>query len=131
MIHSGFRRIPWSILCCILILMGCGLAGIARGDELAGQGHYFQKQCIWILISLLALGGTILFPYRNLRGVSYPLFLGTLLLLIAVFFIPAVNGSRRWIPLGFFKFQPSELAKITYILALAHYLMYRQNYRRI
>lgn len=131
MIQAGFRRIPWSILCCILILMGCGLAGIARGDELAGQGHYFQKQCIWILISLLALGATVLFPYRNLRGVSYPLFLGTLLLLVAVFFIPAVNGSRRWIPLGFFKFQPSELAKITYILALAHYLMYRQNYRRI
>lgn len=131
MFHAGFHRIPWSLLCCILILMGCGLAGIARGDELAGQGHYFQKQCVWILISLTALAGTILFPYRNLRSISYPLFLTTLILLIAVFFIPAVNGSRRWIPLGFFKFQPSELAKITYILALAHYLMYRKNYRRI
>ena len=71
MIHTGIRRIPWSILCCILILMGCGLAGIARGDELVGQGNYFQKQCIWILISLTALCGTILFPYRNLRGISY------------------------------------------------------------
>ena len=78
--YSGLNRIPWSLLCCILILMGCGLAGIARGDELAGQGHYFQKQCVWILISLAALIGTILFPYRNLRSISYPLFLMTLIL---------------------------------------------------
>jgi cell division protein FtsW (lipid II flippase) len=40
------------------------------------------------------------------------------------------NGARRWINLYFTDFQPSELAKIAYIIALASYLRYRSNYRR-
>ena len=73
--------------------------------------------------------GTTIFPYRPLRQVGPWLFVGSLVLLVSVLFMPAVNGSRRWIPLGFFDFQPSEPARLAFILALASYLMYRDSQR--
>jgi cell division protein FtsW (lipid II flippase) len=45
--------------------------------------------------------------------------------------MPARNGAHRWIPLGVMYFQPSELAKVAFLLTLAHYLMYRRNYRTL
>jgi len=52
-------------------------------------------------------------------------------LLVAVFFFPARNYSHRWIPLGVADLQPSEAAKLAYILTLAHYLRYRSSYRHL
>jgi cell division protein FtsW (lipid II flippase) len=70
--------------------------------------------------------------------VSYPLLALVVGMLIFVL-IPLVpeaivrprNGARRWINLGVTDFQPSELAKIAYVLALASYLRFRSNYRRL
>jgi cell division protein FtsW (lipid II flippase) len=51
--------------------------------------------------------------------------------LVAVYFFPAINHAHRWIRLGPIGLQPSELAKAIYVLALARYLMHRDNYRRL
>jgi len=45
--------------------------------------------------------------------------------------VPVRNGARRWFDLQLMHVQPSELAKIAYVLALAAWLRYRQNYRRV
>lgn len=125
------RRLPWSILLCALGLMLMGLAGISRGDALTGRGDLSLRQTVWILLSVPVMLAATRLPYRGAKELSFPLFLLTLALLVLVFFLPARNGSRRWIPLGGVYLQPSELAKITYVMALAHYLMYRDNYRRL
>ncbi|MBW3543430.1 MAG: rod shape-determining protein RodA [Planctomycetes bacterium] len=111
--------------------MGLGLSGIERGDELAGRGEYFLRQLVWVALAVPAMLAVTLTPYRNLRQWAYPLFALAVVALVAVYFMPPRNGARRWIPLGFMLFQPSEAAKLAYILALAHYLMYRRNYRRL
>ena len=125
------RRVPWTMVFGAMCLMLIGLTGIQRGDELSKAGTFFGRQTTWIVISIPAMVAATLIPYSRLRTYSYALFAASLLLLLAVYFFPAKNGAHRWIPLGFMNFQPSELAKIAYILALAHYLMYRQNYRRL
>ncbi len=130
-IGAWFRRLPWTIVVCALALMLIGLAGIERGDQLAGHGNYFLRQAVWIGLSIPAMLAATWIPYRSLRWVSLPLFAVSLLLLVVVYFMPARNGSHRWIPLGPANLQPSELAKLTFIMALAHYLMYRDNYRRL
>jgi len=125
------RRLPWSIMACALALMFLGLTGIARGDELAHAGEFFSKQIVWIFIAVPAMLLATLVPYRVVRHHSY-IWLGfSILLLGIVYFFPSKWGSRRWIPLGFMNFQPSELAKLAFILALSRYLMYRENYRRL
>jgi len=128
---NWFRRVPWGIVISALALMLIGLSGIVRGDELAGGGDFFNRQLVWIGLAVPAMFAATLVPYRSLRGLSYPLFGISLLLLLLVYFMPARNGSHRWIPLGIMYFQPSELAKLTFMMALAHYLMYRKNYRRL
>ncbi|MCA9025213.1 MAG: rod shape-determining protein RodA [Planctomycetaceae bacterium] len=122
---------PWLVVVSALLLMIAGLAGIARGDELISSGSLRSRQLMWILIALPAMFAAAWVPYRVWKPWSYPMFLATLLLLGLVYFFPAKNGAHRWIPLGLADMQPSELAKLTYIMALSHYLMYRSNYRRL
>jgi cell division protein FtsW (lipid II flippase) len=133
MIKAGewIQRVPWSIVVVAAGLMAAGLAGIGRADELADRGDLFGRQLVWIVLSAPAMFAATLVPYRSLRRFSVPLFGLSLLLLVAVYFTPARNGAHRWIPLGVMLFQPSEMAKLAFIMALAHYLMYRRNYRRL
>ncbi len=125
------RRLPWTILFCTVSLAVCGLSGIAHGDALSGRGEFFDRQLVWLVISIPSMLAATLVPYHLIKRNSYLLFGLSLVLLLAVYFFPAHNGSRRWIPLGLMNFQPSELAKLAYILALARYLMYRANYRNL
>ncbi len=125
------QRVPWTVVALSGGLMAAGLLGIGRGDELAGSGDYFTRQLVWIALAVPAMFVATLVPYRNLRRFSMPLFGLSLLLLLVVYFMPARNGAHRWIPLGVMNFQPSEMAKIAFIMALSHYLMYRRNYRRL
>ena len=124
------RQLPWTIVISAIALMMAGLLGIARGDELSG-GQLRDRQLMWVMLSLPSMFLATFVPYRRLKPISYPLFLVSLVFLVGVFFTRPINGARCWIPLGFMNFQPSELAKIAYILSLAHYLMYRENYRRL
>ncbi len=128
---EAMRRIPWSIVACSLSLMLLGLTGIARGDELAHAGEFFGRQVVWIVIAVPAMLLATLVPYRVIRHQSYLWLALAVVLLAIVFVFPARWGSRRWIPLGFMQFQPSELAKLAFILALSRYLTYRENYRRL
>ncbi|MGD9855399.1 MAG: FtsW/RodA/SpoVE family cell cycle protein, partial [Planctomycetaceae bacterium] len=125
------QRTPWLVVVSAALLMVAGLGGIARGDELAAGRALQPRQLMWIVISVPALLATTWVPYRVWKPWSYPLFLATLVLLGVVYLCPAKNGAHRWIPLGIADFQPSELAKLTFIMALSHYLMHRRNYRRL
>lgn len=126
-----WRQLPWLIVLCIAALIGLGLSGIARGDELAGSSQFYAKQLIWVGLAGFALLAVNLFNYRMLARFSLPIFCLAVVLLCVVFVFPPINGARRWIPLGFMSFQPSEVTKLAYIIALASYLRFRENYRRI
>lgn len=128
---AWLHRIPWTVVFCALALMLIGLTGIERGDELSEGADLFERQVLWILISVPTMFAATTISYRLWKPYSHVLFAVTLPLLVLVFFLPARNGSHSWIRLGPMNFQPSELAKLGYILATAHYLMYRSNYRRL
>jgi rod shape determining protein RodA len=125
------HRVPWSVLIWTVGLMAIGLAAIARGDELAGGGEIWPRQLLWIGLALAAMTAGSLWHYRILREISYPLFFGCLVLLALVYLTPLRNGAHRWIPLGLFDFQPSELTKLAFIVALSNYLIHRRNYRKL
>jgi len=126
------RRVPWAIVALAVLLLGCGWIGINRCEDLAGtSGSFLKRQMVFSAIALAALLGLSVPSYRVLCRFSYAVFLFSLVLLAMVYFFPAVNQAHRWIRVGSIGFQPSEFAKVAFVLALARYLMYRENYRRL
>ena len=124
-------RLPWGVVGCAVALVALGLTGIARADELNDGPDLFSKQVTWVLMSLPILVAALAVPYRFWKPIGYWLFAVSLPLLVVVLFMAKRGGARCWIPLGFFDLQPSELVKLTFILALAQFLMYRENHRRL
>jgi len=87
----------------------------------AGGKTYFLRQVIWTPVALAALIIAYRIPRRLLYTFAYPLLGFAVLLLIAVLVL-GHGPARRWFDFGPVNFQPSELAKIACVLALAHYL---------
>lgn len=88
------------------------------------QYSYFYKQLGFTVGGLILMGIVSQVDYRLYRNpwVVYPAMAVTVVLLLAVFAFPAVNGAQRWIRISGFSFQPSELAKIALPIFLAYYL---------
>ena len=129
---AWIRRLPWSIVALAVVLMIAGHLGIARSEELSGTtGHYLRRQLLWSLICIAAMLVASVPNYRILARWSYAAFVGSLLLLVAVYWFPPVNGAQRRIRLGAVGVQPSEFAKLAFVLGLGRYLMYRDTYRRL
>ena len=130
-LSDWFRRVPWTVVVCAVLLMLLGLSGIERGDALTGLGEFTPKQIWWIALALpVMLAGTAV-SYRMWKPYAWTAYVIAIVFLILVFLFPAKWGSRRWIPLPLMNFQPSEMAKLAFILALARYLEYRENFRRL
>ncbi len=131
------RRIPWCREFWVLALaaaglMGLGLVALARCEDFGDGGrHYLRQQLLWVALGLLAMLSATLPSYRRLCHWSYLIFGVAVLLLAAVFLFRSVNGAHRWVRWGHVGLQPSEFAKLAFVLVLGRYLMYRENYRRL
>jgi cell division protein FtsW len=104
------------------VVMVYSASAMIAVQENHSQFHYVVKQGIWTLIGFGAMFVTMRFDYQRLnRGwIVYGLLLLTILLLVAVFAFPPVNGARRWIKLSGFSAQPSELAKLSLAIFVAY-----------
>ncbi len=127
----NWQNIGWA---CVFSGMGLSLAGILAISTTT-ETHAI-RQIAHLCVGLVAATAVALPHYRWLERAIIPLTLVALGLLVFVLipFVPEAivrprNGARRWINLGVTDFQPSEIAKIAYILALASYLRVKQNYR--
>lgn len=86
------------------------------------------KQSISATLGIIIMVIISLFDYRFFRGTSWIFYIITILLLIYVdFFGHAAGGAIRWIDLGFFQLQPSELAKVFLVLVLASFYSTRMG----
>ena len=92
---------------------------------------YFIKQTLFIFMGLSAGLITLNTPISVFQKYSIPLFLLTIILL-AIVFLPSpighsANGSTRWINFVYFKFQPSELMKLSMVLFMAGFLIRQEK----
>lgn len=112
------RNIDWSILICVFILIAIGLIALYSAtinDNLLE----FKKQSMWILIGISIMIGTLFLDYNIIARFSPYLYGFSIVLLIVVLFTPAINGASSWFDIGFFAFQPAELAKVFVIIFLS------------
>ena len=130
-LQAWTRRMPWEIVLVGAALVTLGILGIARSETLSGgSGRHLLRQLFWAVVCGGAMLAASVPNYRVLARWSYLAFVGSLLLLLAVFWFPPINGAQRWIRFGPVGLQPSEFAKLAFVLGLARYLMYRDSYRR-
>lgn len=80
------------------------------------------KQIMWFGISLFIGLIIMVFDLRLVKASIYPSYLIVLVLLVAVLFMPPINGQKSWFGVGSFGIQPAEFAKITTALVLADYI---------
>jgi cell division protein FtsW len=106
-----------------VVMVYSASAVIAAGEN-NNQYHYVIRQGVWTVIGLGALLAGMRLDYRVLRsgGAAYGLLAVTVVLLVAVFAFPPINGARRWIRFAGFSMQPSEVAKFALAVFLARFL---------
>jgi rod shape determining protein RodA len=120
----------WPIIAAMLVLMGLSLVAVGAAERAdPSLGSYAARQAVYAVVCLVAFFAATLVHYQRIGRTAYLWLLVNLALLVVVLFLPPIRNSHRWINLRLFQVQPSELAKLTYILALAWYLRYRDNYR--
>ena len=113
------KNIEWSIGIIAIILCIIGLVALFSATQEAEYDE-FNKQCIWLVVSLVIGIIIMLIDYETIVKMS-PLLYGIFIaLLIAVLFTKPVNGATSWFDIGFFSFQPGEFAKIFVILFLTY-----------
>ena len=99
-----------------------------QGQSVLQPGTTFARGLMWTGIALIAFILATAFDYKWLKTFAWPLYMIQLGLLVTTLAIGSgVGGSARWVSIGPFQFQFSELAKILMIIVLAAYLGHRQG----
>jgi cell division protein FtsW len=94
----------------VMVYSASSARGLIASDDPA---YYLKRQALYALVGLVALVFLSRTDFRKLRHVGGPMLVLAFFLLMAVLVVgTSVNGAKRWIPLGAFSFQPSELAKL-------------------
>lgn len=121
--RERFVRFPWSLVLLLMVLAGVGfviLYSAIGGDD--------NIRLLWRQVGRFGVGLAIMFTLGMLGGeklyqrYAYLFYGVSLLLLVAVFFVGTIGmGARRWLSIGGFLLQPSELMKVALVLALSRY----------
>ena len=130
-VASFVRRLDWILIGTVAGLVGYGLwaiAGITHHDVAGDQGYYLSRQVAFVVIGTLGLLVATLIDIDHFRTRWRVIFGGTVAVIAIVYFQgAAIRGSKRWLDLGFFRFQPSEFGKVLFVLALAGFLAERSR----
>jgi len=111
--------VPLALAAIGLVLIGLATVYSATWAPGAHEGLW-TKQLVWAVVALLAAAIVAAVDHRVYDSMAWPLYGVSLVFLVLVLvFGTSTMGARRWLELGGFKFQPSEIAKIATVLVLA------------
>jgi len=126
---------PWvigpvaALLLVGLVMVASASIGVSDRD-LGTPFHYFQRQLAFVCLGLVAAAAAVCIP-TVLWDRHSKLLMGVAFLLLVLVLVPGigheVNGSRRWIRLGFMNFQVSELARVLLLSYVASYAVRRAD----
>ncbi|MDQ2870834.1 MAG: FtsW/RodA/SpoVE family cell cycle protein, partial [Acidobacteriota bacterium] len=115
------RRLDLVILGCALSLALLGILFVASTTGAGRLQGLATRQALWVAVGLAGLIVAVLFDYRTLLKISFPLYCATLVPLVyLLFFGVRIQNVKSWIRFGSFQFQPAELAKISTALLVAY-----------
>jgi rod shape determining protein RodA len=122
------RRLDWVLIAALGATVGYGLwaiDGITMHDP---GGSAMTRQALYVCVGAFLFLGTLFVDPSTYRRLRRPIYFGTLGLMLFVLATgAATRGSKRWVDVGFFKFQPSEFGKVLFVLVLAGFLADRSR----
>ena len=131
-------RADGAFIAATLILVVFGLimmfsASSANALYYHGDSYYYIKdQVLFAVLGLIAMTVISYIPYRILHRFAWLLYFVSEVMLIITLFMPELNGAKRWIIIGGFTFQPSEVTKFAVICLFAHLIATRpENMKNI
>lgn len=119
-----FQNFDKTLFALVMSICAIGVVNIYSTGFSLGENAtpLYLKQIQWIAFGLFFMMVAFLIDYRYFNRAAYGLYAFSMASLVAVaLFGHTANGAQRWISFGVFLFQPSELMKISIILALARY----------
>ncbi len=123
---SFVRRLDWVLLLAVGAIVAYGLwavAGITRHDVAGNEDYYVVRQAIAAGLGFVGFLVVLAIDPDRYRRAQKAIYAVTLLLMLLVFPLgDTTRGSKRWIELGGFQFQPSEFGKLLFVLAIAGFL---------
>jgi rod shape determining protein RodA len=124
------RRLDWILIGSVGLLVAYGLwaiADITRQDVSGNAQYYLTRQSVYAAIGVLCLVAAVVVDPELYRTRWRFIFGGMSFLIAIVLLTGPIRGSKRWLDLGFFRFQPSEFGKVLFVLALAGFLAERSR----
>ncbi|GKT10504.1 rod shape-determining protein RodA [Desulforhabdus sp. TSK] len=120
------ENFDWPLIWVLLSICCIGLLSVysALYPQIQANptNNLFIKQVLWLLVGFTVMFCTLLVDYQQLRAISLWIYIFVILLLLLVLVAGReVNGSKRWLQLAGFQFQPSEFMKIAIVLQLSSY----------
>jgi rod shape determining protein RodA len=120
------RRLDWLLLAALVAIVGYGLLAIDGITKHDAGGSAMSRQAMYAAVGAVLFVGTLFVDPDTYRRMRRPIYFGTLGLMVFVLAAgAATRGSRRWIDVGVFTFQPSEFGKVLFVLVLAGFLAER------
>jgi rod shape determining protein RodA len=129
-VASFVKRLDWILIGTAGLLVAYGLwavADITRHDVTGDQHYYLMRQAVYAAIGVVCMLAAVLVDPEIYRTRWRAIFGGTCFLIAIVLLTGPIRGSKRWLDLGFFRFQPSEFGKVLFVLALAGFLAERSR----
>jgi len=122
-VAAFLRRLDWVLLGAVAAIVAYGLWSVDSITRHDPGGSLAGRQGLYVAVGAVVMLGLAAVDPRLFRRFMWPIYGGTLALMLFVLVsAAATRGSRRWIDIGFFKFQPSEFGKVLFTLFLAAFL---------
>lgn len=113
------------LMVCVGMVMLLSASTPAARTKYANSYYFFNKQLLFVVLGFIGMAITSVLDYRIYKKYAYQIF-GVALVLLIIVAIPGIgiklNGSRRWLPLPGFNFQPSEIMKVSIAMFFATWI---------
>ena len=125
-VASAVRRLDWWLFGATVALLAFGLwaiQGITAHDVTGNPDYFFTRQAIYATVGCLGAIAVLFVDPQVYRRHKNAIYAGTAGVMMLVLVAGTVSRhSKRWLDIGFFRFQPSEFGKLLFVLFLAAFL---------